>query len=114
MIQSLKTADLNFYIRQGLNRLFLQPKFVIDQGRAAVALGTGMYFTDRELSPRHRSLRLQPLGFPVDLAKSIKLFNSLPNLGLKPQHLTHHLNSGMVDAGIPLIFLDCLRQRISE
>lgn len=53
MIQSPKSSNLNFYIRQGLSRLVLQPKFLFDQGRAAVALVVEMYFTDWEMSPRH-------------------------------------------------------------
>lgn len=78
MIQSPKSSNSNFYIRQGLSRLVFQPKFLFDQGRAAVALDMEMCFTDKEMSPRHRSPKMQTLGFPVDLAKSIKLFKSLP------------------------------------
>lgn len=80
IIQSHKSSYLNFYIWQGLSRLVLQPKFLFDQGRAAVGLDMEMCFADREMSPRHRSPSIQPLGFPVDLAKNMKLFNTLPIL----------------------------------
>lgn len=71
MTQYLKTSDLNFYLRPGLNTPCLQSKFVIDQSRAAVALVRDMYFTDREVSPRHRSLSLQPLRFSVDKLEAL-------------------------------------------
>lgn len=62
MIQSPKSSNLNFYIRQGLSRLVLQPKFLFDQGRAAVALDMEMCFADRQMSPRHRSPKIPTLG----------------------------------------------------
>lgn len=65
MIQSPKFSNLNFYIRQELSRLVFQPKFLFDQSRAAVTLDMEMYFTDREMSLKHRSPRIQPLEFPV-------------------------------------------------
>lgn len=63
MMQSPKSSNLNFYIGQGLSRLVLQPKFLFDQSRAAVALDMEMCFTDREMSPRHRSPRTA-IGVP--------------------------------------------------
>lgn len=79
---SPKTSDLIFYIRQGLNRLVLQPKFVIVQEDCVEELWLWAWEwsslpSNSEVSPRHRSLSIQPLGIPVDLAKIIALLDIL-------------------------------------
>lgn len=68
MIQSPKSSNLNFYIRQGLGRLVLQPKFLFDQGRAAVALDMEIGFIDREMSLKTQVSKITTIGIPCRLS----------------------------------------------